>query len=112
MLEASASNVVGQDWRARLDKSFQENLGKFRKYDGKSVQDLLRALRNKVSRLRFYLCAEGLTNSAETPLSGPAGESPKTTAPNTRGISRVLHTSLPTTVHACSQCRRVFRFAT
>jgi len=47
VLEANASNVVGQDWRARLDKSFQENLGKFRKYDGKSVQDLLRALRNK-----------------------------------------------------------------
>ncbi|KAF9653686.1 hypothetical protein BDM02DRAFT_1648160 [Thelephora ganbajun] len=46
-LETNASNVVGQDWRARLDKSFQENLGKFRKYDGKSVQDLLRALRNK-----------------------------------------------------------------
>lgn len=48
-LEKNASNVLGQDWRARLDKSFQENLGKFRKYDGKSVQDLLRALRNKVS---------------------------------------------------------------
>jgi len=47
-LEANASNVVGKDWRTRLDKSFQENLGKFRKYDGKSVQDLLRALRNKV----------------------------------------------------------------
>ena len=50
-LETDASNVLGQDWRARLDKSFQENLGKFRKYDGKSVQDLLRALRNKVSGL-------------------------------------------------------------
>jgi len=49
-LETNALNVVGQDWRARLDKSFQENLGKFRKYDGKSVQDLLRALRNKVRR--------------------------------------------------------------
>jgi len=60
-LEANASNVVGQDWRARLDKSFQENLGKFRKYDGKSVQDLLRALRNKVSMLGWYLYAEGLT---------------------------------------------------
>lgn len=46
-LEINALNVVSQDWRARLDKSFQENLGKFRKYDGKSVQDLLRALRNK-----------------------------------------------------------------
>ncbi|KAI0058346.1 kinase-like protein [Artomyces pyxidatus] len=46
-LETGAVNVVGQDWAARLDKIFVENLGKFRKYDGKSVQDLLRALRNK-----------------------------------------------------------------
>ncbi|KAI0074599.1 hypothetical protein K474DRAFT_1665218 [Panus rudis PR-1116 ss-1] len=46
-LERDALNVVGPDWNARLDKWFIENLGKFRKYDGKSVQDLLRALRNK-----------------------------------------------------------------
>ena len=58
-LETNALDVLGQDWRARLDKSFQENLGKFRKYDGKSVQDLLRALRNKVSRLQHYSYAGG-----------------------------------------------------
>ncbi|KAI0795764.1 hypothetical protein C8Q75DRAFT_747312 [Abortiporus biennis] len=46
-LERGAINIVGPDWNARLDKFFIENLGKFRKYDGKSVQDLLRALRNK-----------------------------------------------------------------
>ncbi|PPQ65135.1 hypothetical protein CVT24_003225 [Panaeolus cyanescens] len=46
-LEKNAAVVVGNDWYARLDKIFVENLGKFRKYDGKSVQDLLRALRNK-----------------------------------------------------------------
>ncbi|KAH8097089.1 hypothetical protein BXZ70DRAFT_991005 [Cristinia sonorae] len=46
-LETGAINVVGPDWNARLDKFFIDNLGKFRKYDGKSVQDLLRALRNK-----------------------------------------------------------------
>ncbi|KAH9903443.1 hypothetical protein C8Q73DRAFT_674698 [Cubamyces lactineus] len=46
-LEKGAYDVVGADWHARLDKLFIENLGKFRKYDGKSVQDLLRALRNK-----------------------------------------------------------------
>jgi len=46
-LELGASNIVGNDWHSRLDKIFIENLGKFRKYDGKSVQDLLRALRNK-----------------------------------------------------------------
>ena len=47
-LEKNAVMVVGNDWYSRLDKVFIENLGKFRKYDGKSVQDLLRALRNKV----------------------------------------------------------------
>ncbi|KAA1471953.1 kinase-like protein [Dentipellis sp. KUC8613] len=46
-LEEGAINVVGPDWPSRLDKIFVENLGKFRKYDGRSVQDLLRALRNK-----------------------------------------------------------------
>lgn len=50
-LETNAFEVVGSDWHSKLDKIFIENLGKFRKYDGKSVQDLLRALRNKVSTL-------------------------------------------------------------
>jgi serine/threonine-protein kinase/endoribonuclease IRE1 len=47
-LENGAQSVVGNDWHTRLDKIFIENLGKYRKYDGKSVQDLMRALRNKV----------------------------------------------------------------
>ncbi|KAL1721557.1 hypothetical protein EV715DRAFT_249010 [Schizophyllum commune] len=46
-LETGALDVVGNDWHGRLDKVFIENLGKFRKYDGKLIQDLLRALRNK-----------------------------------------------------------------
>ncbi|KAF5317470.1 hypothetical protein D9758_018048 [Tetrapyrgos nigripes] len=46
-LEQGASDIVGMDWPSRCDKVFIDNLGKFRKYDGKSVQDLLRALRNK-----------------------------------------------------------------
>ncbi|KAF9483305.1 hypothetical protein BDN70DRAFT_891865 [Pholiota conissans] len=46
-LEDGAVLVVGNDWAMRLDKIFLENLGKYRKYDGKSVQDLMRALRNK-----------------------------------------------------------------
>ncbi|KAI0731574.1 kinase-like domain-containing protein [Irpex lacteus] len=46
-LERGAFGVVGNDWNARLDKWFIETLGKYRKYDGKSVQDLMRALRNK-----------------------------------------------------------------
>ncbi|KAF8892946.1 hypothetical protein BD779DRAFT_1507920 [Infundibulicybe gibba] len=46
-LEKDAFSIVGNDWHSRLDKIFIDNLGKFRKYDGRSVQDLLRALRNK-----------------------------------------------------------------
>uniref|UniRef100_A0A8H7XUV1 non-specific serine/threonine protein kinase n=1 Tax=Psilocybe cubensis TaxID=181762 RepID=A0A8H7XUV1_PSICU len=46
-LETGAQSVVGNDWHSRLDKIFIDNLGKYRKYDGRSVQDLLRALRNK-----------------------------------------------------------------
>ncbi|KAG9035077.1 bifunctional endoribonuclease/protein kinase ire1 [Tulasnella sp. JGI-2019a] len=46
-LETNARDVVGPDWHKKLDKVFDENLGKFRKYDGRSVQDLMRALRNK-----------------------------------------------------------------
>jgi serine/threonine-protein kinase/endoribonuclease IRE1 len=54
LLEEDAINIVGIDWHSRLDKLFTENLGKFRKYDGRSVQDLLRALRNKVRQVRLY----------------------------------------------------------
>ena len=75
-LERDAFSVVGHDWNARLDKWFIENLGKYRKYDGKSVQDLMRALRNKVS---CDFCVRRLTSSSltvspppETPLPGSA----------------------------------------
>ena len=54
VLERDAQSVVGLDWHARLDRVFVDNLGKYRKYDGRSVQDLLRALRNKVGF--FFLC--------------------------------------------------------
>ncbi|KAN0061132.1 bifunctional endoribonuclease/protein kinase ire1 [Thecaphora frezii] len=47
MLESKATQVLGHDWHRRCDKAFLENLGKFRKYDATSVQDLLRAMRNK-----------------------------------------------------------------
>ncbi len=47
LLESKARNVLGTDWHRRCDKMFLENLGKFRKYDPTSVQDLLRAMRNK-----------------------------------------------------------------
>ena len=47
LLESRARNVLGTDWHRRCDKMFLDNLGKFRKYDPSSVQDLLRAMRNK-----------------------------------------------------------------
>lgn len=99
-LETNASGVVGQDWRVRLDKSFQENLGKFRKYDGKSVQDLLRALRNKVSRVWHSLFPQGLTNSVETPLPGPTRKSPEATSSYASGLSRILYAPLPPIIYA------------
>ena len=58
-LEKDAGSVVGNDWHQRLDRIVNENLGKYRKYDGKSVQDLMRALRNKVTSfysLLFSVC--------------------------------------------------------
>ncbi|BGP34160.1 bifunctional endoribonuclease/protein kinase ire1 [Rhodotorula toruloides] len=46
-LESRAREIVGDDWQKALDRTFLENLGKYRKYDGASVRDLLRVLRNK-----------------------------------------------------------------
>lgn len=71
VLETDAFAIVGHDWHSRLDKIFLENLGKFRKYDGRSVQDLLRALRNKVrnhltSRKHSFM----VSSISETSLSG------------------------------------------
>lgn len=48
LLESRASSVIGgQSWLKKLDNAFVENLGKQRKYQGGSLRDLLRALRNK-----------------------------------------------------------------
>lgn len=47
-LEQTSGTVVGDDWQKALDRTLLDNLGKYRKYDGKSVRDLLRVLRNKV----------------------------------------------------------------
>lgn len=46
-LEREAALIVGTDWHRKIDKQFMEDIGKRRKYDGKSVEDLLRAIRNK-----------------------------------------------------------------
>ncbi|KAG0018373.1 bifunctional endoribonuclease/protein kinase ire1 [Podila clonocystis] len=46
-LEHNAKDILGRDWYRVIDRTLVENLGKYRKYDGNSVRDLLRALRNK-----------------------------------------------------------------
>ncbi|KAI8874918.1 kinase-like protein, partial [Backusella circina FSU 941] len=46
-LEADAMTVIGKDWYKRIDRVVVNDLGRYRKYDGKRVRDLLRALRNK-----------------------------------------------------------------
>ncbi|CAD6900588.1 unnamed protein product [Tilletia controversa] len=46
-LEAQSVTVLGGEWYKKVDRAFVDDLGKFRKYDSRSVQDLLRALRNK-----------------------------------------------------------------
>ncbi|KAG0257043.1 bifunctional endoribonuclease/protein kinase ire1 [Actinomortierella ambigua] len=46
-LEHNAKEILVKDWYKVIDRVLVENLGKYRKYDGHSVRDLLRALRNK-----------------------------------------------------------------
>lgn len=48
-LERKSSEILGDDWTKALDRTLLDNLGKYRKYDGGSLRDLLRVLRNKVS---------------------------------------------------------------
>lgn len=47
LLEEDAFSVVGNDWHTKLDRGFVDNLGKYRKYHGDRIMDLLRAMRNK-----------------------------------------------------------------
>jgi serine/threonine-protein kinase/endoribonuclease IRE1 len=47
LLETNAKIVVSGDWYKVIDKALRDNLGKYRKYNGESVRDLLRSLRNK-----------------------------------------------------------------
>lgn len=46
-LEQSGLKIHGGDWLSRFDSKFNENLGKYRKYNQDKSMDLLRALRNK-----------------------------------------------------------------
>ena len=104
MLENNAIDVVGPDWAARLDRIFVENLGKFRKYDGRSVQDLLRALRNKVRYVAPhppFFSLSPTSHAADSPVCVPSLRNtitktyPKvsgaTSAPCQKDTSRTLH---------------------
>jgi serine/threonine-protein kinase/endoribonuclease IRE1 len=65
-LEARAFEVVGRDWFSRADRVFTSNLGKYRKYKGNSVRDLLRAMRNKVSgKCRRPSCRRAIAPSCD-----------------------------------------------
>lgn len=47
-LEMHALDVVSENWHTRFPQIFNDNLGKYRKYQGNRILDLLRALRNKL----------------------------------------------------------------
>ncbi|KAG8446071.1 hypothetical protein GDO86_013807 [Hymenochirus boettgeri] len=51
-LERGGRQVVRMDWREHITLPLQTDLRKFRSYKGKSVRDLLRALRNKKHHYR------------------------------------------------------------
>lgn len=45
--------IPAEGWQRKVDRLLYENLGKYRKYSSNSLQDLLRALRNKVTKEFF-----------------------------------------------------------
>ncbi|KAM5125649.1 serine/threonine-protein kinase/endoribonuclease IRE1-like [Mantella aurantiaca] len=51
-LERGGRDVVRLDWREHITVPLQTDLRKFRNYKGRSVRDLLRALRNKKHHYR------------------------------------------------------------
>ncbi|XP_072026641.1 serine/threonine-protein kinase/endoribonuclease IRE1-like [Amphiura filiformis] len=51
-METEAKEVVKSDWRNNITIELQTDLRKFRAYKGKSVRDLLRAMRNKKHHYR------------------------------------------------------------
>lgn len=50
-LERGGVDVVRGDWRQHMHPTIAEDLRRFRDYKGRSVRDLLRALRNKVQKV-------------------------------------------------------------
>lgn len=104
-LETGAFDVVGNDWHSRLDKTFIENLGKFRKYDGKSVQDLMRALRNKVKdHILISVLIHNMHFILETSLSRSTGPCQTTSWTSTRRFPCLFHETLSAPVYACPFC--------
>lgn len=51
-LEACGERVIENDWISCIDMEVASDLRKYRSYSGDSMRDLLRALRNKVSKNR------------------------------------------------------------
>ena len=102
-LEDTSELVVGEDWSKSIDRSLLDNLGKYRKYDGKSVRDLLRVLRNKVS-LPQHSSNRRLTLRAETSLSRFTGQRTSESRRFAGWILIVLHDAVSETVAACVRC--------
>ena len=46
------SSIACDDWTKKLDAALLENLGRYREYDGTSLRDLLRVIRNKANHYR------------------------------------------------------------
>lgn len=51
-MEIGSDLIIKDDWKKHITKELQEDLRKFRTYNGKSVRDLLRAMRNKKHHYR------------------------------------------------------------
>jgi serine/threonine protein kinase len=63
-LEAGATSVFQSSWDRYLDQDLIDDMGKFRKYDPRSVRDLLRVIRNK--RHHFHELPSGLKDKIGT----------------------------------------------
>lgn len=62
-LEGGAHSVVRGNWRNVIDSEVAQDLRKYRNYRGTSVRDLLRALRNKVSKVFLLMMLWGVGKS-------------------------------------------------
>ena len=65
LIEENSEMVIGTDWHKKFEKLFIENFNLFRKYQGDSLLDLLRLLRNKYNH--FKDLPEQLQNQMSMP---------------------------------------------